>query len=139
MTRRVFVDTSAWVAVVDSSDSHHSEAAETYARLLKSPVTFVTTILVVAETQVWLRRRTGAEAASAFLKNANESQRIEIVYPNARLEAEAKRILRQYEDQDFRLADAISFAFMRQNGLTEAFAYDRHFATAGFTFSGETL
>ena len=63
MTRRVFVDTSAWVAVVDSSDSHHSAATETYARLLKSQVTFVTTILVVAETQVWLRRRIGAEAA----------------------------------------------------------------------------
>jgi len=133
MTQRVFVDTSAWVAVVDSSDSHHPIATRTYKRLLKSPFTFVTTILVVAETQIWLRRRASPEAASTFLKNINESQRVEIIYPNARLEAEAKRILRQYADQDFSLTDAISFAFMYQNGLTEAFAYDRHFATAGYT------
>ncbi len=137
MTQRVFVDTSAWIAVVDRSDSHHLAATETYMRLLKSPVTFVTTILVIAETQIWLRRRASAEAASTFLKNINESQRVEIVYPNARLETEAKRILRRYADQDFSLTDAISFAFMDQNGLTEAFAYDRHFAAAGYTLIGD--
>ncbi len=137
MTQRVFVDTSAWVAVVDPSDSHHLTATKTYMRLLKSPVTLATTILVVAETQIWLRRRASAEVASTFLKNINESQRVEIVYPNARLEAEAKRILRRFADQDFSLTDAISFAFMDQNGLTEAFAYDRHFVTAGYTIIGD--
>jgi len=133
MPRRVFVDTSAWVAVADSKDSHHEAATKAYAHLLKSHVTFVTTILVIAETQAWLRRRMSAEIALLFLKNANESPRIKVVYPDFRMEAEAKRILRQYADQDFSLADAISFAFMRQDGLTEAFAYDRHFAAAGFT------
>jgi len=135
MTRRVFVDTGAWLAIADSSDEHHASATKTYERLLKNQVALVTTILAVAETQIWLRRsRTGGhEKAMAFLKHVNESPRIKVVYPDARLEAEAKRILRQYADQDFSLADAISFAFMRQDGLTEAFAYDRHFAAAGFT------
>jgi len=36
-------------------------------------------------------------------------------------------------DQDFSLADALSFAFMRREKIIEAFAYDRHFTTAGFT------
>ena len=132
MPRRIFVDTSAWVAVADSNESHHAEAAETYARLLKSQVTFVTTILVIAETQVWLRRRMGVEAALSFLKNVNDSSHIEIVYPNARLETEAKRILRQYADQDFSLTDAISFAWMKDVGLSDVFTYDKHFATAGY-------
>lgn len=133
MARRVFIDSSAWLAVLDKDDPHHSEAVELYGRLLKSQTVFVTTILVVAETQIVLRRRGGHEKAMAFLRNVNESPRINVLYPSAQLEAEAKRILRQYQDQDFSLADAISFAFMRQNGLTEAFAYDRHFATAGYT------
>jgi len=137
MAHRVFIDSSAWLAVLDKNDPHHSEAVELYDRLLKSQTVFVTTILVVAETQIVLRRRAGHGTAVAFLKNANESPRIKIIYPDAQLEAEAKRILHQYQDQDFSLADAISFAFMRQNGLTEAFAYDRHFATAGFTISAE--
>jgi predicted nucleic acid-binding protein len=132
MARRVFLDSSAWLAVLDTDDSHHVEAVERFGRLLGSQTIFVTTILVIAETQIFLRRRGGHEKAMIFLKNANESPRIEIAYPNARLELEAKRILRQYADQDFSLADAVSFAYMRENGLTEAFTYDRHFATAGF-------
>jgi len=36
-------------------------------------------------------------------------------------------------DQDFSLADALSFAFMRKEKIIEAFAYDQHFTTAGFT------
>ncbi|MBU4225367.1 MAG: PIN domain-containing protein [Chloroflexi bacterium] len=137
MARRIFVDTSAWLAVMDEDDSHHSEAVELYKCLLEIQSNFITTILIVSETQILLRRRKGHEKAMAFMKNVNESPRIEITYPDARLEREAKRILRQYENQDFSLTDAISFALIRQNGLTEAFAYDRHFATAGYTIIAE--
>jgi predicted nucleic acid-binding protein len=45
---------------------------------------------------------------------------------------EAERILRQYADQDFSYADAISFSLMHHRGLTDAFAFDQHFVTAGF-------
>lgn len=92
----------------------------------------MTTLLVVAETQIWLRRRASAEAAFAFLENINESQRIELIYPDDQLETEAKRILRRYADHNFSFTDAISFACMERHGLTEAFAY-QHFVTAGYT------
>ena len=41
------------------------------------------------------------------------------------------RILRQYADQDFSYVDAVSFALMHHRGLTDAFAFDQHFVTAG--------
>jgi uncharacterized protein len=132
MPGRVFVDTSAWLAVIDSSDVHHAEAARIYTGLLNSQTSLVVTILVIAETQIWLRRRLGAKAALTFLKNVNESPRIEIVYVDASLEKKAKQILRQYADQDFSLTDALSFAWMKEAGLSDAFAYDQHFAIAGF-------
>ena len=132
MPRRVFVDTSAWLAVTDSSDVHHVQAADTYTRLLGSHTVLVVTILVIAETQIWLRRRFGSEEALAFLKNINESMQIEIVYPDSTLEKKAKQILHQYADQDFSLADAISFAWLKEAGLSDAFSYDLHFVTAGF-------
>jgi len=131
MPRRVFVDTSAWLAIIDTSDVHHSEAAKIYISLLKEQVSLVVTLLVLAETQIWLRRRIGADAAWTFLKNINESPRIEIIYPDGRLEKKAKQILHQYADQDFSLTDALSFACMKEVGLSEAFAYDQHFVIAG--------
>jgi predicted nucleic acid-binding protein len=132
MPRRVFVDTSAWLAVTDTSDIHHAEAADIYTRLLNAQTILIVTILVMAETQIWLRRRFGAEAALTFLKNINESARIEVVYPDAVLEKKAKHILRQYSDQDFSLADAISFAWLKEAGLSDVFTYDQHFVAAGY-------
>jgi predicted nucleic acid-binding protein len=35
-------------------------------------------------------------------------------------------------DQSFPLADAVSFELMRRERLTQAFASDQHYVTAGF-------
>ena len=48
------------------------------------------------------------------------------------LENRARQILRQYTAQDFSYVDAVSFALMQEVEITEAFAFDRHFNTAGF-------
>lgn len=133
VSRQVFVDASAWIAVADEDEACHGDAANTYADLLRRHATLVTTGLVMAEAHVLLRRRLGHRAAMSFLDNLNQSDRIELVHPDRQLEAAAKEILRQYDDQDFSLADAISFALMRGRGIGQAFTFDRHFATAGFT------
>ncbi len=49
------------------------------------------------------------------------------------IEETAESILRQYQDQDFSYTDAVSFVVMKQYGITEAFSFDKHFVTAGFT------
>jgi uncharacterized protein len=48
------------------------------------------------------------------------------------LEARAQRILRQYSDQEFSFVGATSFAVMRAERIRHAFAFERHFAAAGF-------
>lgn len=40
--------------------------------------------------------------------------------------------LERYHDQRFSLTDAVSFEIMRRESLSEAFAFDRDFVTAGF-------
>ncbi len=131
-TRQVFVDTSAWLAVIDESDNHHAEAVEIYKQLLNSQTRLITSILIIAETQIWLRRRMNPESAQTFLRNVNHSPRVDILYPDANAEKQAKKILEQFSDHDFSLADAISFVIMKTAGVKEAFSYDSHFATAGF-------
>ena len=48
-------------------------------------------------------------------------------------EARAKAIVRQYDDKDFSLTDASSFAIMERTGIQHAFTFDRHFAQYAFT------
>ena len=40
--------------------------------------------------------------------------------------------LGRFPDQAFTLTDAVSFELMKREGLTQAFAFDRHYVVAGF-------
>lgn len=132
MSPQLFVDTGAWIALVDADDQYHERAAQAYPGLLQKYQRLVTTNLVIAEAYIAIRRALTHQAAMAFLDRLSQSPRIEKVYSDPALEATAYELLRQYDDQDFSYVDAVSFALMRQRGITEAFAFDRHFVTAGF-------
>lgn len=132
MAREVFVDAGAWIAVINQRDAFHAEAAPFYARLLREKRPLVTTNLVVAEAYAMIRRHAGYQPAIGFLDSVRLSSRLTKIYSTEALEIEAEKTLRRYTDQDFSLADAVSFLVMQQWRITEAFAFDGHFATAGF-------
>lgn len=132
MESEVLVDAGAWIAISDTRDKHHTVASDLYKRLLTEHRILVTTNLVVAEAYIIIRRTGGHEPAMRFLRSIRESIRLRKVYSDAALEAEAEQILERFSDQDFSLADAVSFVVMGDRGIAEAFAFDRHFVTAGF-------
>ena len=132
MSTELFVDAGAWIALADADDQYHQLAAQAYQELLRRYRRLVTTNLSIAEAYIVIRRALGHTAAMAFLDGINASPRIEKVYSDPMLEMEAERILRQYADQDFSYVDAVSFALMHHRGLTDAFAFDQQFVTAGF-------
>ncbi len=129
----LFVDTGAWYALADSSDQYHDEAVKIYPGLLGNYHPLKTTNLIVAETHILIRRCIGYQAAIAFLENIASSPRVVKIYSDSMLEERAESTLRQYQDQDFSYIDAVSFVVMKQYGITEAFSFDKHFVTAGFT------
>lgn len=132
MTREVFVDAGAWIAIGDRADQHHQEATAAYQHLMRRSQPLVTTNLVVAEAYVLIRRAAGHQLALRFLQLTRESGRLLKLYSDIVLEQQAEEILTRYADQDFSLTDAVSFAVMRERKITDAFAFDHHFLTAGF-------
>jgi predicted nucleic acid-binding protein len=66
-------------------------------------------------------------------KHYHKPSRIRKIYSDRVLDEKAEDILRKYQDQDFSYADAVSFAVMKQYGIGQAFSFDEHFITAGFT------
>lgn len=131
-TAEIFVDTGAWIALADTGDRFHSAGVSEYPRILRQSGRLVTTNLVIAESYNLLRRRLGHAQAIHFLDSLRQSLRLVKIYSDHALESEAESILRRYDDQDFSLADAVSFAVMRVRGISQAFAFDRHFLVAGY-------
>jgi predicted nucleic acid-binding protein len=128
----IFVDTSAWIALVDKDDSHHKEAASSYPSLLKNHRNLITSNFVIAETYIIILNELGHKLAIDFLEKLKASPRILKIYSNEDIEAEAEPILVEYSDQDFSYTDAVSFVIMKRQKIRKAFSFDKHFVIAGF-------
>jgi predicted nucleic acid-binding protein len=87
---------------------------------------------VLGETWTLLRRRAGYRAAISFLDAAQKSSRVILTHVDESLEAEALRWLRRHDEREYSFVDATSFAVVRHRRLTNALAFDGHFAAAGF-------
>ncbi len=135
---RLFVDTSAWYALADTADPNHSRARPFYLEALRRYVALVTTNHVVGEAFTLLRRRFGPRAGFEFHQRLLRAQRLQWVFVTQPQEDEAYRLIEQYADQDFSFVDGTSFVIMRTLGIQEAFAFDHHFAAAGFVLLPES-
>ena len=125
---RTFVDTSALYALLDEGDSNHAAAAGTFAGLKGTEL--VTHAYVVVETVALVSRRLGRAAVERLLDSLMPV--ISVAAVDASLHAAALAAYRGAASGSISLVDRTSFAFMRDNRLDVAFAFDGHFIEAGF-------
>jgi predicted nucleic acid-binding protein len=126
----IFIDTSAFYALLDRDDDNHEAAKGAWMKILNAENTLVTSDYVLVETFALLQNRLGVVAVRAFQEDLLPIVNIEFVNPEthrsgtAALLASSKRKLS--------LVDCISFDIMRTLGIKTAFAFDDHFKEAGF-------
>lgn len=133
MANQLFVDTSAWYPLADPRHPDHESLAAALTERVRSGARIVTTNLVLAETHALLLRRAGREAGLRFLREVRREP-VHVEESTADLEARAiSDWLVRFSDQDFSLADIVSFVVMADAGIREALTLDSHFAVAGYT------
>ena len=130
--RQLFVDTSAYFALTDRRDENHESAVRILRQLIRENSELLTTNYVVAETHALLLNRIGSQTALQVIEALYQSQ-TRIYRVREAEENKAIEIIRRYTDKEFSLVDAISFATMERFHLTQAFAFDHHFAQYGFS------
>ncbi len=62
----VYVDTSAFYAVVDSTDAHHPAAAQAWQASLENDAKLITSFYVVTETLALFHNRLGTEIIARY-------------------------------------------------------------------------
>lgn len=131
---KLFIDTSAFIALINSKDQFHLPASNVY-RQQKENILRLTTNLVISETYSFLRYKMGYLLAMQyleFIKKAEASGHLQIIYSNPKLEQTAKKILHTYHDHDLSYVDAVSFAVIETDKLiTSVFTFDHHFHLTG--------
>ena len=125
-----FVDTSAFLALLDADDEHHPKVKQAWAGLLQSEVQLVTSNYVLVETFALVQSRLGVEAVRVFQEDIVPL--LDIRWLDAASHAAATSALLAAGRKKLSLVDCSSFEVMRRGGLKRAFTLDRHFREQGF-------
>lgn len=122
-----YVDTSAFIAFTDKSDSHHA----LFRRLFADPPPLVTTPLVLAEGHGWFLRRYDAAKALQFLCLIDDLKPLRIDPVGPKDYHGATAMIRRFSDQDLTLADALGLYVMRERRIRACWSTDRHLSLTG--------
>lgn len=117
--RQAFVDTSAFFAISNARDVQHPTARAIESRLRREQWRLSTTNFIVAETHALLLSRAGRQVAATVLAEIDRDDIIVIRVSEAD-EQRARAIIYQYDDKDFSLTDATSFAVMERLRIAHA-------------------
>jgi predicted nucleic acid-binding protein len=129
---RLFVDTSAWLALNDRSDQYHQKALSRNAAIRSQRIELITSEYVVDESLTIIRYRVSLKAAVILGESLMNSRIVTVadVANEERLAAWA--LFKKYADKELSFTDCTSFALMNKLGLLQAFSFDDHFRQIGF-------
>ena len=122
-----YVDTGAFIAFLDRSDSYH----DLFARLFADPPPLWTTPLVLAEGHAWFLRRYDAPRGLQFAAFIEELPGMTISNVGHKEVQAATGYLRKFQDQKLTLADALGLHVINSQKLKVVWATDRHLALTG--------
>ncbi len=129
---QVFVDTAAWIALFDSSDSLHADAQQVMQNLHQARRPLLTTAFVMVEVASAFAAPPYRQQIIAFVNGISRVSAVTILDADHSWYAAGWQLYQQRLDKAWSLTDCISFAVMHHYDLTDAFTSDRHFEQAGF-------
>ena len=127
----IFIDTSAFLAILDIDNEHHKPAEEVWKNILMSTESLVTTNYVLVETCALVQNRLGMQAVKAFQEDIIPVLSVQWIDHASHQAAAA--IMLTAKRKKLSLVDCVSFETMRRLGIKTSFTLDRHFKEQGFT------
>lgn len=135
MTEVIFVDTFAWVAVINKSDNYHKICLKTLKLFLRKKVKFITTNYVIIETINALSKIEFRKSVIEFINKLETSPSVEIIKITDEIYNNAWILYQKRIDKDWGITDCTSFEVMRMLNIKKAFTFDRHFEQAGYSLA----
>jgi predicted nucleic acid-binding protein len=128
----VFVDSGAWIALALSRDPLHAQAREQWDLLHGAGAKLHTSVPVVIETFTFLDRNATRDAALAWQESIYKPGTATILACELRDLEQSWNYFRRADLHKLSAVDATSFAIMKRARIRFAYAFDHHFAVAGF-------
>ncbi|MDD4356266.1 MAG: PIN domain-containing protein [Smithellaceae bacterium] len=134
---KIFVDTSAFYALIDRSDRYHAQAAALWPDLLDDSITLLTSNYVVWETVCLLQNRIGFEAARLWHKDILGV--LDVLWVNEGMHQRAYELWLNLGRKRLSLVDCASFVTMHAYVIEKVFCFKPYFADHGFALIEQIL
>ena len=132
---RVFVDTSAILALLSASDTAHTRAVTVFDRLRAETDPLVTISYVMVETYALLHRRMGRRAVTRFREDF--APLLEVIWIGNEDHELALDFMLQTDDANLSLVDAASLVVIGHERISRVFTFDKHFRRPGLEILGQ--
>ncbi len=129
--QRIYIDTSAFYALIDRSDRHHESAKALWPSLLDSHINLLTSSYVVSEAMCLLQYRLGFAAASLWHKAVLEV--VDVQWAERATHRLGHELWMSLGRLGYSLVDCVSFVTMNRHQVEKAFCFKAGYADQGFT------
>ncbi len=129
---QIFVDTAAWIALLNADDSLHTRAWEILKELRRENARLVTTEFVLLEVADALSSPLFRSQTVTFINGLREHPLLHIVPLSESLLTAGWELYSRRLDKEWSLTDCTSFVVMQEYSIARAFTSDHHFEQAGF-------
>jgi uncharacterized protein len=130
----IFVDTSAFFALLDADDMAHERARNAFEMLVRSLESLATTNYVIAETLSLVQRRLGMLAAKTLIRDIFPI--VSCTYVDAALHESAIDLFVNENRRKLSFVDCASITYMRRQQIAQALAFDDDFERFGIETIG---
>lgn len=122
---KLFVDTSAWVAMTDKRDTYHAPAIA-FNQEISRKVTLVVSNYILDETYTLLLINTGYNSPTLKFKRTLDlliqETIFELIWITPAISEQAWAIFEQFNtDKQWSFTDCTSYVIMKNYGISEAF------------------
>lgn len=130
-SKTVFVDSSAFLAILSTSDINHLRAWTCWRGLLEEGRALLTNNYVIVESMAVVQKRLGLER----MRDLQEKilPLLEVEWMDAERHSAAVRAVLRASQRGLSLVDCSAIETMRRLGIQIAFTFDKHFGEQGVT------
>jgi len=127
-----FVDSGAWIAILDRREPLHVRAVDFYRSLGRTRI--FTSNYVVSETLSWLAQKNRQALSPRFRKTVLDGRRIRwltLLWIDEETHTDAWDLYDQFSARAFSFTDCTSFVLAKREKVDFVFGFDADFRTMG--------
>jgi len=126
----IFIDTSAFIALIESDDEFHLAAANLFKEAVASDEKLFTSNYVLLETIFLLQREIGLSAVNDFRKLMLPL--VIVIWVDEKINNDCLNNLTAAEKRKISLTDYSSFYILDSFKIGRVFTFDKHFKEKGY-------